>query len=436
MDWVVRYTCAVAFVVCAIACGSRSTPPASHTIAAATVPTVMTDRFPHAAHTSDKPGIKDWQGHGLRCEDCHDATAVATGKLARPGMAQHAPCDDCHRKEFEKPPGALCKVCHTTVDPFAQGDSPLKSYPDIGIVQALASTFSHQLHLNKGRMESATGHHVSCGDCHVRDQQSRDPQLPDHIACVPCHEQDARVKAALPMAKCGACHLQRNVEIARGRIFIVGDLTFHHATHETDRTGAPVPCTACHANVDTSASREDMAVPAMERCAQCHEDARRSPDKVRMEHCQTCHSKITSGAAPLDHMVSGGLPSDHTVEFRHDHATQAVAANANCRFCHQELSGRKEDSCFQCHNVMRPRDHNIAFRDDHGHEAEADSSRCATCHAPEVCAACHSVPPPSHTPIDTFRLGGHAEQARFNLTACLTCHTYQDTCSQCHRGTR
>ena len=35
-----------------------------------------------------------------------------------------------------------------------------------------------------------------------------------------------------------------------------------------------------------------------------------------------------------------------------------------------------------------------------------------------------------------FRLGGHAQQARFGLTACLTCHTFETTCAQCHRGTR
>jgi hypothetical protein len=403
---------------------------------ALTVPVVENDRFPHAAHTSNAPGIHDWQGRGLRCEDCHDAANVVTGKLARPGLAQHAPCDDCHKAEFEKPPGPLCRVCHTSVDPTMKGASPLVAYPSRGIVQALASTFAHRVHLDRGRMEAATGHHVSCSDCHARDAKSRDPLLPGHAACLGCHESNARVKAALPMTKCGGCHLQRDVEIQRGRIFITGDLTFAHSSHEVDRTGAPVPCTTCHDNVDQSSSRNDMAVPSMERCAQCHDDSRRSPDRVRMRNCRTCHSQITSGEAPLDHGVSGAVPADHTLAFRHDHAAQAVADNANCRFCHQELSGRKEDSCFQCHAVMRPQDHNLMFRDDHGREAEADGRRCATCHTPETCAGCHAIPPPSHTPIDQFRSGGHAQQARFGLTACLTCHTFEDTCSQCHRGRR
>ena len=422
MSWGIRHGCMLVFVCCALSCGSRpATAPRARTIAA--VPQVMTDRFPHAAHTRD-----------LKCEDCHDPANVASGKVARPGTNQHAPCDDgkCHKAEFEKEPGPICRVCHDHVDARVQGDSPLKSYPDTGIVQALASTFSHRMHLNKGKMEDAAGHHVSCTDCHTRDATTRDPVLPGHAQCVVCH---AKIES-LPMTKCGGCHLQRNVEIKRGRIFITGDLTFHHATHEVDKTGAPVACTTCHSDVDRSSSREDMAVPAMERCAQCHEDSRRSPERVRMENCKTCHAAIASGVAPLDHQVTGALPSDHTIEFRRDHDREASAPNANCRFCHQELSGKKEDSCFQCHNVMRPRDHVMAFRDDHGREAEADGKRCATCHAPETCAACHSIPPPSHTPLAQFRLGGHAAQARFGLTACLTCHTYEQTCSQCHRGAR
>src|SRR5205814_6600812 len=141
------------------------------------------------------------------------------------------------------------RVCHTAVDPFARDNSPLKPYPDTGVVQALAATFSHRVHLEKTKMEEATGHHVSCGDCHERNASSRDPMLPGHLACVGCHEQNARVKSALPMTNCAACHPRRDVEIKRGRIFIVGDLTFHHATHETDQSGAPVACTTCHSDV-------------------------------------------------------------------------------------------------------------------------------------------------------------------------------------------
>jgi hypothetical protein len=402
---------------------------------------VDTDRFPHGVHTGDRPEIRNWQGRGLGCADCHSAAAVREGKVSRPGTNQHAPCDDCHKAEFAKPPGKLCKVCHVSVDPFVKGSSPLQAYPERGATRVLASSFSHRMHLDKGTMEDATGTHVSCGDCHVRDASSRDPLVPGHAQCARCHEQQPKVKQKYGMDKCASCHPQRGVELTRGRRFITGDLKFAHASHEVDKNGAAVPCTTCHTGVEDSSQRDDMTVPPMVRCAQCHEDSSRSPDKVRMANCGVCHSKIESGAPPGNHMVGGagsetGRPIDHTLYFRKHHGEQAGKANSNCRFCHTEVQGAREDSCFQCHLTMRPRDHTLMWKTDHGKEAQADAQRCTQCHAPETCTACHSVPPRSHTPLGEFRLGGHAEQARFGLSACLTCHTYEDTCSKCHRGTR
>ena len=437
MRWV---NAALTLVVSAcVACGSSrggSTPSRAIGAGSPGSIAVATDRFPHGLHTGDKPEIRSWHGRGLVCADCHDSRAVREGRVARPGLDQHAPCDDCHKGEFAKPPGPLCRVCHAAVDPRQPGASPLQPYPERGTVQTLASSFSHRSHLDAGKMEAATGAHVGCADCHERNPETRDPMVPGHKACARCHEQNANAKAALAMERCTGCHPDRGVELKRGRLFITGDLKFHHATHETDRTGAPVACATCHASVEQAASREAMAVPAMERCATCHEDGTRSPDRVRMANCATCHAQIDAGTPPASHMVSGTVPIDHTLEFRKHHGDAAAARDSNCRFCHREVSGAHEDSCFQCHEVMRPRDHNLMFRDDHGREVQADGSRCAACHAPETCAACHAVPPRSHTPLGEFRQGGHAEQARFGLTSCLTCHTYEDTCSKCHRGTR
>ena len=385
----------------------------------------------------------------MGCADCHDAASVRAGKVARPGGTresaanQHAPCDDgkCHKKEFEKPPGPLCKVCHASVDPFTPKNSPLQAYPERGNSQTLAANFSHRLHLDNGKMEKASGSHVGCNDCHDRNEKSRNPELPGHKACARCHEQAPKVNAALPMQNCAGCHPTRGVELTRGRVFIIGDLRFAHSTHEKDKTGAAVACTTCHAGVDESKSREEMSVPAMERCAQCHEDSQRSPDRVRMDKCDVCHSgSIDAGNAPSNHMVSGSKggarPSNHTLNFRKNHGEQAAAKDSACRRCHTELQGNREDTCFQCHQVMKPRDHNLMWKNDHGRDAQTDGTRCANCHAPETCAGCHSVPPRSHTPLGDFKLGGHAEQARFGLSACLTCHTYETTCVKCHRGAR
>lgn len=431
------------------ACGPSNTTPSSAVASGSSKRgsiAVDSDRFPHGVHTGDKPEIRQWQGRGLGCVDCHDAASVRAGKVARPGgtrepaVNQHAPCDDCHKAEFGKAPGKMCKVCHVSVDAFAKGNSPMQAYPERGATQTLASTFSHQLHLDKGKMESASGSHVGCNDCHERDK-ARDPAVAGHRACARCHEQAAKIKAVLPMDKCAGCHPQRNVELTRGRRFIIGDLKFAHATHEKDRAGQPIACQTCHEGVDDSATREDMKIPAMERCAQCHEDSGRTPNTVRMDNCAVCHGNVTLGDAPPNHMSGGGSkggarPTDHTLHFRKNHGEQAVAKDSACRRCHTELQGNREDMCFQCHTVMRPRDHNVMWRGDHGRDAQTDATRCAQCHAPETCSACHSIPPRSHTPIGDFRQGGHSELARLNLSSCMTCHTYEDTCIKCHRSTR
>jgi hypothetical protein len=409
---------------------------------------VDSDRFPHGVHTGDKPEIKTWQGRGLGCVDCHDAKAVVAGQIARPGANQHAPCDDCHKAEFFKPPGALCRVCHKKVDPFKphsttgwEKNADLQPYPERGGTHTLVAAFSHELHLNDGKMEKATGAHVACADCHERNQASRDPQVPGHKNCIRCHEQSPKVKAVLAMDKCAGCH-PKGLDLKRGRRFLTGDLRFAHATHEKDKGGGDIKCETCHDTVRESAKRDDMHIPKMEVCTQCHEDSSKTPDKVRMDQCAVCHSGGADlASAPPNHGTGGGSkggarPPDHTLAFRKHHGDQAAAKDAPCRRCHTELQGNKEDTCFQCHQLMKPRDHNLIFRNDHGRDAQMDSQRCQNCHAPDSCAGCHSIPPRSHTPLGDFRAGGHAEMARFGLSSCLTCHTYETTCAKCHRGVR
>src|SRR5688572_17075879 len=114
----------VLLIALALACSSKSgTTPSRVAGGASKPPPVDTDRFPHAKHTGE---IKNSQGKALGCADCHDAASVLAGKVSRPGTNQHAPCDDCHKDEFAKPPGKLCKNCHTSVDPFVKGASPLE----------------------------------------------------------------------------------------------------------------------------------------------------------------------------------------------------------------------------------------------------------------------------------------------------------------------
>jgi hypothetical protein len=397
------------------------------------------DRFPHALHTGNDPTIRGFAGRGLGCADCHPTEAVVAGKVARPGSNQHAPCDVCHKDEFYRPPGAFCRNCHTQVDPTREGATLLAPYPERGLTRALASVFSHRVHLDDGDMEAKVGFHIDCKDCHVREATSRDPELPGHAACARCHAPKAPAAKTLVMSDCGRCHQTRDVDLARGRKLITDDLIFAHADHEVDAAGEEIRCQICHADVPVSRRAEDVSVPAMQRCATCHEDAGKTPDRVRIANCGVCHKQIVSGVAPRSHLIGGpgGVPEDHTIAFRTDHAEQAAARDARCGYCHTGLSGSPRDSCNDCHRSWAPRDHNLGWREDgHGPEAVVERDRCATCHTGEMCVSCHALPPRSHQPMGDFRLGGHAEAARFNTRSCFACHTFEDTCSSCHRGQR
>src|SRR5436190_2028536 len=71
------------------------------------------DRFPHDRHAAI----------GLGCRDCHGADGDT-----RPGANDHAPCDTCHADAFQTQPGAICRVCHTSVD--VTGTAPtLRPFP-------------------------------------------------------------------------------------------------------------------------------------------------------------------------------------------------------------------------------------------------------------------------------------------------------------------
>lgn len=428
----------VAIAVGGLSCRGAAEPATTESksaVAQGPIP-ADSDRFPHDLHTGDDPRIQSYKNRGLACTDCHPEEAVVEGELARPGLDAHSPCDECHKDEFYKPPGKFCKNCHTDVNPRKKGATEMQPYPERGLRKVLASEFSHRLHLDRDAMEAAVGFHVSCKDCHERDEQN-EPELPGHAACARCHAEQDKPRSKLAMNECGACHPQRDITLKRGRIFITGDLVFSHGDHVEDQAGQPIKCDLCHADIPGSRSAKDASVPTMQRCAICHEDSQRTPERVRIARCETCHTKIDSSSPPESHLVGKGLPENHTLEFRRNHGEQAADPDANCRFCHENLSGKPKDTCYQCHQTMRPRDHGIAWRDDaHGREASADRDRCATCHEADYCVACHSVPPRSHQPFAAFRLGGHAQAARFDLRSCFACHTYQDTCSNCHRGVR
>ena len=384
-------------------------------------------RFPHASHGE------------IRCVECHPVADVVAGRPARPGAADHAPCDreKCHRADFLGPPTPLCSICHDQVDPLGGGTTRAAYPPERGR-RALAAEFDHKKHLDFSAMEKAVGFHVSCSDCHQADAAGA--ELPGHQACARCHAAEAAPEGAPPMTRCGGCHVERPRQPSRRRQLIAGDLRFRHSDHHSDRRGDLIRCVECH--VDTAEQSETGAHPAppIAACVRCHDDSDRVPPTRRMRVCETCHAtrqQRLGSLAPRSHLPATERPIDHTLAFRRDHEEEAQRDAARCARCHTVMSGASRDVCDECHRVMRPSDHVVSWREfDHGPEAALESDRCARCHSAGYCVACHRQVPRSHFPLAEFgALGGHGVQARLNMRACITCHPQPTFCSSgagCH----
>ncbi len=382
-------------------------------------PAADPSRLDHAKHTQ------------VACISCH------RGK--RPGVDDHKPCDDgaCHKKDFSALPGKVCAVCHTDIiigggsGSGPQLSAPLKDFPVEDAWQALPPVFSHAKHQDSALMEKRVGFHVTCVDCHLRNDAKVNP---DHATCSRCHAAEVQLANVPAMENCSGCHRGKPRLRVRARV-LRGDIKFRHEQHRRDAKGATVKCEDCHKRTATSTDYDNHPPPRVESCVGCHDDSARTPYEMRMRICETCHLEITASLtklAPRSHLPATERPIDHTLAFRRDHAEAANRSAARCATCHVHMSGNPRDACDECHQRMLPSDHRITFRElDHGPEAVADRNRCATCHVVEFCTACHAQRPRSHGLLSTFNTE-HARLARINPRPCLTCHG-QAFCADCHR---
>ena len=141
-------------------------------------------------------------------------------------------------------------------------------------------------------------------------------------------------------------------------------------------------------------------------------------------------------AVPLSH-TKGVKPDFHTEAFRTTMQEESVAPDAKCYVCHQNVAASSAGTaqCNNCHQVMLPANHTSRWKDDlHGKYAALDRVQCTVCHTAAYCSDCHNELPRSHEPLAQFKGGAHAYPAMLDLRTCLTCHTYQNTCSECHQN--
>jgi predicted CXXCH cytochrome family protein len=224
--------------------------------------------YPHDKHLDPK-GIKSPTGKRvLKCADCHEPDS--SGVSFKPvDMKQH--CSECHRLDFDPddpdrtvPHGDSALVAQTIRDYY--GRAALAggvTKPDAPEIVKLVRKPGEQLTKPQAQIALAWA-----------DQQS---------ALVIDEVFDKRI--------CGYCHVVKHTDDAtvpfsiapialqdHGPVFT--HARFSHAAHSTEK------CSSCHA-AETSKHSEDVLMPDIKRCRDCHGDVGSSTRIA--SPCSECH---------------------------------------------------------------------------------------------------------------------------------------------------
>lgn len=375
---------------------------------------------PAQIHNNHKAsGVRD-------CGVCHVPVRQGSAELKRPG---HTECQACHADRFAKREEAFCGQCH--------GASGLIPYPQFNKPTAVLFEFSHARHVDpRARVDAQTGLRSDCAFCHALEADGARARFPAHERCAACHAKPGfhpRFDLAGKATECTGCHSTGEMPAGHMPAGRYPGIQFSHGVHLRVRAEWKMNCVTCHAAIASSTRMATLKLPTMLDCVVCHDTSKRAPAAAWMSNCGLCHVEPV-GPLPADHR-RGVKPPSHTESFAKNHGAEAARADAKCFACHQNIdpTAAAKNQCVACHQVMRPVSHTARWKDEvHGKYAAIDRATCAVCHQVDYCGRCHSELPRSHVPLALFKNGGHATRALLDQRACLTCHTFQNTCVSCH----
>jgi hypothetical protein len=382
---------------------------------------------------------------GLDCEACHVPEKAGSVVRQRPG---HDQCTPCHQDDFDKNVKPIvCAQCHSVFPPTSSED--LLPFPRYKNIRPILVDFSHAKHADPhARVDARTGFRADCTFCHQFKDNGADASFGNHVVCASCHSK-AGMKPLLSekstTADCQGCHRPQEIEnpggatvhrelasyVASGKY---DHIKFSHHEHFKDRGTYHLDCTTCHYGIADSTTLSNQTLPKMADCVNCHDVSKTIASSYRMSNCGVCHIDVQTGPMPEIHsrIVK---PASHTEAFRLHHNEEASSSGAPCFVCHLNVapSAVGQQECMSCHQVMMPVSHTARWKDDvHGKYAALDRTTCSVCHITDFCSRCHNETPRSHLPLAQFKAGGHAQLAMINERSCFTCHTFTDTCKECH----
>ncbi|MGH9512375.1 MAG: cytochrome c3 family protein [Terriglobales bacterium] len=386
---------------------------------------------------------------GLDCDACHVSEKAGSVVFQRPG---HDQCTPCHQDDFDKNiKQKICVQCHSAFPPTSSDD--LLPFPRFKNQRPIVFEFSHAMHLDPhARVDNRTGFRSDCTYCHRFEGNGDFATFGSHEVCAGCHSKAGMkplLSAKSTTADCRGCHRPEEIENP-GAATVHRDLApfavsgkydrikFSHGAHFKYRDVYHFDCTTCHYAIVASTSLASLALPKMVDCVNCHDQSHEMAKSFisprPMANCGGCHLDGQSGA--LREVYSDVVkPPSHTEGFRFHHEAAASMPGAPCFVCHSQVepSAVGQHQCMSCHQAMLPVSHTARWRDDlHGKYAALDRNTCSECHVTDFCSRCHNETPRSHFPLAQFKAGAHAQLAMLNERSCFTCHTFADTCSECH----
>ncbi len=245
----------------------------------------------------------------LDCARCH---SVTRDKIDVKEFPTHDACISCHNfaAEMVTHGNAFCGVCHES-KPISKSQPALLRFPKPRTSSEFGYHFSHVSHLKSQEVDVecaqagdrraafivpnsgiAAERQPQCADCHRRTEPAGNSATEmtietGHAACFKCHCEVPMIRPAMPgMQDCAKCH---RIDGPRSpRLFNVVK-AFRHGDHELDtrpkrkadlRNARPADylCAECHQAVAAAGNLNEIKLPEVGRCNQCHNGKAGLPD--------------------------------------------------------------------------------------------------------------------------------------------------------------
>lgn len=227
-------------------------------------------KFNHTLHL-DPGGVRDPNSRRrtvLACGDCHEAEDGGA-RIAPVSMERH--CSSCHALTFE-PQVTKRQVPHAALDEVERSLREFYARLVIGDVPAGATPPRDLPRLRPGVAPSPEERREAMRIADERARRAVRELVQTRAVCSTCHYVERKGQGErtswtiAPVALTSAWMPAAN---------------FRHDKH------AAQTCITCH-DVRTSRRAEDVAMPDIARCRQCHAGAQGAPGKVASE-CAACH---------------------------------------------------------------------------------------------------------------------------------------------------